>query len=313
MATPSVENPRYHRPRLQPPADHSRNGPAPEAGKSRRSDIQGLRAVAVLLVVAFHAGVPVRGGFVGVDVFFAISGFVITTILLPELETSGRLDLPRFYMRRVRRLLPALGVMLTFVLAVGALLTPLANQHMTALTGIAASVFAANVYLLNLGTGYFDVGTGWNPLLHTWTLAVEEQFYIVFPALLLLGWRLGKGRGMFRSPRRAAAIVLGGVCAASFTLSLALSGGWLSLGAGSPERLAFYGSATRAWEFGAGALLALGHLSWRASQERARASWASPACWASPLRVSRARRSGRSPERLSSSLFLGRARSSQRG
>ena len=86
------------------------------AGTSRRADIQGLRALAVLLVVAFHAGLPVPGGFMGVDVFFAISGFVITTMLLSELESSGGIDFPRFYLRRARRLLPALALMLSFVL-----------------------------------------------------------------------------------------------------------------------------------------------------------------------------------------------------
>jgi len=175
----------------------------------------------------------------GVDVFFAISGFVITAMLVAELEPSGRLDLPRFYVRRARRLLPALALMLTFVLLAGALISPLATQHMTALTGVAASVFAANGYLLNLGTGYFDVGTDLNPLLHTWTLAVEEQFYIVFPALLLVSWQLGARRRAFGSARAAAALTLGAVCAGSFLLSLSLSGGWLSVGAESPERLAF--------------------------------------------------------------------------
>jgi peptidoglycan/LPS O-acetylase OafA/YrhL len=86
------------------------------AGTSRRADIQGLRALAVLLVVAFHAGLPVPGGFMGVDVFFAISGFVITTMLLSELESSSGIDFPRFYLRRARRLLPALALMLSFVL-----------------------------------------------------------------------------------------------------------------------------------------------------------------------------------------------------
>jgi peptidoglycan/LPS O-acetylase OafA/YrhL len=259
MAAPSVEdlNSRL-RARSSRGVEQQRSVPSVTGAHSRRrGDIQGLRAVAILLVVAFHAGLPVPGGFMGVDVFFAISGFVITAMLVAELEPSGRLDLPRFYVRRARRLLPALALMLTFVLLAGALISPLATQHMTALTGVAASVFAANGYLLNLGTGYFDVGTDLNPLLHTWTLAVEEQFYIVFPALLLVSWQLGARRRAFGSARAAAALTLGAVCAGSFLLSLSLSGGWLSVGAESPERLAFYGSPTRAWEFGAGALLAL--------------------------------------------------------
>src|SRR4051812_28766373 len=191
------------------------------AGTPRRADIQGLRAVAVLLVVAFHAGLPVPGGFRGVDVFFVISGFVITAMLVAELESSGRLDLRRFYVRRARRLLPALALMLTVVLLLGALLSPSATQHMTALTGVAASVFAANGYLLGLGTGYFDVRADLNPLLHTWTLAVEEQFYIVFPALLLASWRLGMRRKI-TTARAAAATTIAAVSLVSLSLYVAL-------------------------------------------------------------------------------------------
>jgi peptidoglycan/LPS O-acetylase OafA/YrhL len=193
----------------------------------------------------------------GVDVFFAISGFVITSMLVTELETSGRIDFPRFYLRRARRLLPALALMLSVVLLLGALLSPAVTQHMTALTGMAASAFAANAYLLNLGTGYFDVSTALNPLLHTWTLAVEEQFYVVFPMLLLLGWLLGRRRHGWRV-KAAAAAVLGAASLASLIVYLELSAGWLGGGPVSAERLAFYGSPMRAWEFGAGALLALG-------------------------------------------------------
>jgi peptidoglycan/LPS O-acetylase OafA/YrhL len=108
-------------------------------------------------VVAFHAGLPVPGGFMGVDVFFAISGFVITTMLLSELESSGGIDFPRFCLRRARRLLPALALMLSFVLSLGAVLSPAVTQRMTALTGMAAPLFVANAYLLNLDTGYFGL------------------------------------------------------------------------------------------------------------------------------------------------------------
>jgi len=219
-------------------------------GSARRRDIQGLRALAVLLVVAFHAGLPLPGGFTGVDVFFAISGFVITTTLVRELETTGGLRLSGFYARRVRRLLPALAVMLVAVALLGTLASPVASQQIGGLTGLWASLFAANVYLYHLGTGYFDVGASLNPLLHTWTLAVEEQFYLVFPALLLIGWRLGR--------RALAAVVVAAVSIGSFYLTARYSQAFAIGGVAHPQRFAFYASPTRAWEFGAGSLLALG-------------------------------------------------------
>jgi peptidoglycan/LPS O-acetylase OafA/YrhL len=158
-----------------------------EAARSRRRlDIQGLRAVAVLLVVVFHAGLPLPGGAFGVDVFFVISGFVITGVLASELAATGTVSLLRFYARRIERLLPALALMVTCVALLGTLASPVGAQRMGAFTGLVASVFGANIYLANLGVGYFDVSATLNPLLHTWTLAVEEQFYLVFPPLLLL-------------------------------------------------------------------------------------------------------------------------------
>ena len=226
---------------------------------SKRLDIQGLRAVAVLLVVAYHAGLPLHGGFIGVDVFFAISGFVITRMLVAELAETGGLRLPRFYARRVRRLLPALAVLLVAVALVGTLASPIASQRVGGLTGVWASIFAANAYLYNLGTGYFDLNASLDPLLHTWTLAVEEQFYLVFPALLLLGWRL---RG-----RAGATLLVALASGCSFYLALRFSQAYGLAVIAHPQRFAFYGSPTRAWEFGAGSLLALaapllGRLPW---------------------------------------------------
>jgi peptidoglycan/LPS O-acetylase OafA/YrhL len=125
-----------------------------------RRDVQGLRAIAILLVVAYHGGFGVHGGFTGVDVFFAISGFVITATLVRELSATNRIDLAAFYARRIRRLLPALALMVLVVAAVGLLATPVAANHLAAMTGLFASVFGANVYLAGLSTGYFDLGTG---------------------------------------------------------------------------------------------------------------------------------------------------------
>jgi len=216
-------------------------------GAARRLDIQGLRALAVVLVVVFHTGVALPGGFTGVDVFFAISGFVITSTLVHELERTGRISLRGFYLRRVKRLLPALAVVVSFVAVIGTLATPAAATRISAMTGLFASFFAANIYLNGLSTGYFSVSTRLDPLLHTWTLAVEEQFYLVFPALLLGAWVLGSRRGR---GRMTAVLVIAAAAEASLFFATHTVD---ATGAG----LAYYGSPARAWEFAAGSLVAL--------------------------------------------------------
>jgi peptidoglycan/LPS O-acetylase OafA/YrhL len=155
----------------------------------------------------------------------------------------------------VKRLLPALAVMLTIVAAVGTIASPVGAQRMGAITGIWASVFGANIYLSTLGTGYFDVSAALNPLLHTWTLAVEEQFYLVFPIILLLAWPIGRVRNS-RLGYLVAAIAVVAVSVSSFLLMWKTAAGHAVLGVSGPE-FAFYASPARAWEFGAGALLAL--------------------------------------------------------
>lgn len=208
----------------------------------------------MLLVVAYHANLGVSGGFTGVDVFFVISGFVITTSLHTELLATGRISLSAFYTRRVKRLLPALATMIAVVALLATFANPVGSQRSTALTGIWASGFAANAFLYRLAAGYFDVSGTLDPLLHTWTLAVEEQFYLVFPTLLFLVWHVARRR---TAQRAVALTAIASVTAASFLLSDALSHGAL-LGTGlRPRQVAFYSSPTRAWEFGAGALLAL--------------------------------------------------------
>jgi peptidoglycan/LPS O-acetylase OafA/YrhL len=209
---------------------------------NRRPDIQGLRALAVLSVVAFHAGLPLPAGFVGVDVFFVISGFVITRMLCREHERTGRIDFAAFYMRRFKRLTPALALMVGMAAVMSALaLSPLGPQQTVAKTGIGAMAFAANWVIAATTGGYFDAAATTNPLLHTWSLSVEEQFYLVFPALLALGLLL-KRRALLVSTVTAISLVAALVGVNPFVHS------WL---------LGFYSPLTRAWEFGAGALLAL--------------------------------------------------------
>jgi peptidoglycan/LPS O-acetylase OafA/YrhL len=222
----------------------------------RRLDIQGLRALAVSLVVAFHAGLPIRSGFVGVDVFFVISGFVIGSLLLRELAASGSIDFARFYARRVRRLLPALTVMAIVVTALSTLLqSPFGPQQATARTAIGAALFAANVALFRSDSGYFDVAASDNALLHTWSLSLEEQFYFIFPAALLFGWQVARG-----SRRALVSLLAIATCASlAFALWMASGHGGLlanTLGGGHDD-LAFYLPMTRVWEFAIGGLIAL--------------------------------------------------------
>jgi len=157
---------------------------------SYRPEIDGIRAIAVLAVVFYHFGLPIGGGFIGVDVFFVISGYLIGGILWRELGDTGSLSLGRFYIRRFKRLAPAFFVMaLATFLAAWAILLPFEFREFGK-SLIAATIFLSNVFFYR-GSGYFDSAAEDKPLLHTWSLAVEEQFYIVLPLLLLLliRWR----------------------------------------------------------------------------------------------------------------------------
>jgi peptidoglycan/LPS O-acetylase OafA/YrhL len=158
-----------------------------------RKEIDGLRALAVLPVILFHAGfAPFRGGFVGVDIFFVISGYLITTIIVGEIE-RGSFSLIKFYERRARRILPALFFMMLCALPF-AWYWMLPNElTQFSETLIAVPLFYSNI-LFYLTSGYFETASELKPLLHTWSLAVEEQFYILFPLFLLLSWRIGKNR-----------------------------------------------------------------------------------------------------------------------
>ena len=204
-----------------------------------RPDIDGLRAIAVMLVVIFHAfPEAMPGGFIGVDIFFVISGFLITGIIVRELDQK-RFSLLAFYNRRIRRIFPALIVVLCVTLVLGWLwMLPAAYAQLSS-DVFASAAFFANIALL-LQSGYFDIESAKKPLLHLWSLGIEEQFYLIWPLLLMLvaGLRL----------RMLTAVSVVGI--ASFVLNVALIG--------SNPVATFYLPFTRAWELLTGAALACG-------------------------------------------------------
>src|SRR6202011_5851644 len=204
-----------------------------------RPDIYGLRAIAVVLVLNFHAFPEANsGGFIGVDVFFVISGFLITGIIVRELDRE-RFSLLGFYNRRIRRIFPALIVVLCATLVLGWLwMLPAAYAQLSA-DVFASAAFFPNIALL-LQSGYFDIESGKKPLLHLWSLGIEEQFYLLWPLILMLAVRL-------RLSILAAVSVIG---VASFVLNVVLIG--------SHPVATFYLPFTRAWELLAGAALACG-------------------------------------------------------
>ncbi|GAA1802715.1 SGNH hydrolase domain-containing protein [Luedemannella flava] len=205
-----------------------------------RPDIEGLRAVAVLLVVLHHAGVPMLdGGYVGVDVFFVISGYLITTLLSQELHGTGRIRLSRFYARRATRLLPAAVLVIVVTVAASWLLMPTTRLRGLAGDAITSALYTVNYRTAAAGIDYFQSTSPPSPLQHFWSLAVEEQFYLVWPVLLLLCARR----------RRAVFWVLAAVAVGSLALSV-----WQTDRAAP---WAYFGAHTRAWELAAGALLAL--------------------------------------------------------
>jgi len=202
-----------------------------------RSDVDGLRAIAVMLVVNFH-GFPLAmpGGFIGVDIFFVISGFLITGIIARELDAQ-HFSLVGFYNRRIRRIFPALIVVLCAVLVLGWLWMLPAPYAALSRDVAASAAFSANIALL-LQSGYFDIESARKPMLHLWSLGIEEQFYLFWPLILMLAARL----------RWSLLAVAAAIALASFVLNVALIG--------SDPVATFYLPFTRAWELLAGAVLA---------------------------------------------------------
>ena len=230
-------------PRLLPAGDEAGS---PPGDRAFRPDVEGLRAVAILLVVLFHAGVSqLSGGYVGVDVFFVVSGYVITGVLLRERASTGTTSLLGFYARRARRILPAATLVLITTVVAAFVVLGTASGLQTADDAKWAAVFLANFHFAAVGTNYLSAQLPPSPLQNLWTLSVEEQFYLVYPTLFLLvaGLRL---RVDLRTKMLGA---LG--------LVVIISLGWSVIQTGSNPNAAFFSPFTRAWELALGAMVAL--------------------------------------------------------
>jgi len=223
--------------------------PASGHGKGFRPDVEGLRAVAVGVVLLYHAGVPlISGGYVGVDVFFVISGFLITGLLVRELERSGRISLTGFYARRARRLLPSTAVVLAAVALLAWLLMSPVERKTVAKDLAAAALYVVNWQQASLAVDYSALGAEASPVQHFWSLAVEEQFYLVWPLLIIaIGWWCTRRGGKAVRPRLA--LALGAIAVASFAYSVHLT----QQEAGA----AYFSTFTRGWELAVGGLVAL--------------------------------------------------------
>lgn len=213
---------------------------------SLRADIQSLRALAVLLVVAAHAQLPgLAGGYIGVDVFFVLSGYLISGLILREVEATRHFDPWRFYARRLKRLLPAMLLVYLCTAIVARVVASPQQQMGDAAAGQAATIWLSNFYFSSLTVNYFSAGENSNLFLHTWSLAVEEQFYLVWPWLLLYLYGFWKWLGAVMSRKRLA-IGLGFVAAVSLLISAYLAYSHVEDG--------FYLMPGRVWEFALGAL-----------------------------------------------------------
>jgi peptidoglycan/LPS O-acetylase OafA/YrhL len=247
--------------RLQLSGDEAGTAPGDRAF---RPDIQGLRAVAVVLVVLFHAHVPgLTGGYVGVDVFFVISGFVITGVLLREHASTGSTSILNFYGRRVRRIIPAATlVIIAAVIASFVLLGPLSGDQ-TASDARWASVFLINIHFASTGTNYLSAQLPPSVLQNYWSLAVEEQFYLVYPTIFLLVAGLSRAHVL----RRRLGIVLSVAVVVSFVASVVQTH--------TDPTAAYFSPLPRLWELGLGGLVALGTVSLRRLPPRVAAllSW----------------------------------------
>jgi peptidoglycan/LPS O-acetylase OafA/YrhL len=228
---------------------HEPHPDSPPSGvhhRAFRPDIQGLRAVAVSLVVLYHAHVPgIRGGYVGVDVFFVISGFLITGGLVRQVERAGRISFRSFYAGRIRRLAAPATIVAVATLIAVRIWDSIFQVKAVTTDAIYAAFYVINYHLAAQGVNYQQASGPPSPLQHYWSLAVEEQFYATWPLLIMMCFWVAR-----RHYRAALWVVVGLVCIISFSLCARLTG--------SDQPLAYFSIQARAWELGLGALLALG-------------------------------------------------------
>jgi peptidoglycan/LPS O-acetylase OafA/YrhL len=229
-----------------------------------RPDVQGLRAVAILLVVLYHAGIPgISGGYVGVDVFFVISGFVITGLLLRERQTRQHTSIRNFYGRRARRIIPAASLVIIVTVVAAYHYLGSLTGHETAVDGIWSALFLANFHFAATSTNYLASQRPPSALQNYWSLAVEEQFYIVYPTIFLIAARFIRRLSL----RWRLTVVLLTIMVASYTYSIVLT-------SANPSS-AFFSPLTRAWELALGGLVAVSGQSLRRLPQSlaALASW----------------------------------------
>ncbi|WP_081731788.1 acyltransferase family protein [Microbacterium sp. TS-1] len=240
------------------PSNLERSGDG-QAGGKFRPDVQGLRALAVLLVLLYHASIPgFGGGFVGVDIFFVISGFLITTHLLESKLKTGRIGFVRFYARRVQRLLPAAVTVIVLTAAAGLVFVPRVMMPDELLAAVAALLYVPNMYFAYRGSDYLAGGTD-SLFQQFWSLGVEEQFYLIWPLLVAgLVWFARKRLSLVT-------VMILGLAIASFSLCLVTMG--------SSQPWAFYSLPTRAWELAVGGIVATVLVS-----SRSWAKWLSVTC-----------------------------------
>ena len=224
--------------------------PATEKTTARRQDIQGLRAIAVVAIIATHVTGWPSGGFAGVDVFFVISGFLITGLLLRDYDLTGRISLKQFYSRRIRRIVPAALTVLVVTSVVGYFLFNTTRAMATIWDAVYSLVFVANWRFAAVGVDYFHTTDPASPLQHYWSLSVEEQFYLVWPAVVLVVFLIAAKKQ--HSPLRArwsVGTVMAVIVAASLAYAL-----WQTA---TTPTLAYFSTFSRVWELGIGALLAI--------------------------------------------------------